>query len=343
MSKTSLADWIAYYDDIGIPKDVYNLYLPYVEALLKKKLPVILDFKQLASILGRQRSYLASLINCSEKHYRIFSIPKRRGGKRDIEAPYPALLECQRWIHEHILPKARLHRDVHGFRPKHSIITNATSHLGSDEFLTIDLKNFFPSIPISRVIKVFSDLGYPSHVAFLLAAICCLKGRLPQGAPTSPALSNIIAKGLDTRLSRLAAHQNLQYTRYADDITFSGDRIQHWIIPLVNKIIVESGFTMNSEKTKLLPKNSNRRIVTGIDIKEDRLSVPGPYRRAITQDIYHIEKWGIQGHMAHNKIRDPEYLNRLIGKLNFWRQVEPSSTYPKNKLKRLHTLRSREI
>lgn len=335
MSLSRVSDWVSYYEGIGLSPEVYGLYIPYIETLLLKKLPVILDFPHLAGLLGRKPSYLASVIGCPKKHYRVFSVPKKRGGNRKIEAPYPALIECQQWIYKNILSTAKLHRAVHGFRPQRSIITNAKAHIGSEEILNIDLKDFFPSISIRRVIKIFADFGYPPQIAYSLAAICCLDQRLPQGAPTSPALSNLVAKGLDTRLNRFATSQKLTYTRYADDMTFSGKNIPRWFIKTTSKIVIDCGFTINESKTRLAEKNANRRIVTGIDVKSNRLRIPNPYRRAVSHELHHIEKWGLQSHIARLKIRDPEYLNRIIGRLNYWRQVEPDNEFVSDKLKML--------
>lgn len=336
--RTHLSDWISYYEGIGLSANVYGLYLPYIKVLLAKKLPVILDFSHLAALLGRRPSYLASVINSSKSHYRVFSIPKKRGGVRKIEAPYPALLEIQRWIYKNILSSAKIHRAAHGFRPKKSIITNAKTHIGSNEILNVDIQNFFPSIPINRAIKVFLDFGYPPQVAYSLAAICCLEKRLPQGAPTSPALSNLVMKGLDTRLHRLAASQKLNYTRYADDITFSGKKIPIWLTSIIEKIVTDSGFLLNSAKTRLADEHANRRIVTGIDVKSNRLSVPKPYRRALSHELYHVKTWGLQSHLARRKIRDPEYLHRLIGRLNYWKQVEPENNFVSTQLRTLKDL-----
>lgn len=336
--KTRISDWINYYQCIGLPEDVYGQYLPYIETLLSRNLPVILDFTHLAGLLGRTNGYLASVVNSPKNHYRTFTIPKKSGGIRKIEAPYPALKECQSWIYVNILSKVKLHRDVHGFRPRRSIITNATRHIGCKELLNVDIKDFFPSISIRRVIKVFVDLGYSGHVSFFLASICCVNNRLSQGAPTSPVLSNIVAKGLDVRLSRLASSNKLSYSRYADDISFSGDRVPHWIIDPVTKIISDCGFVLNEAKTRLANKKANRRIVTGIDVKEDGLSLPRPYRRSLRQDLHYIEEHGLQGHLARKRIRDPEYLNRLIGRLNYWKQIEPESEYVNTKLRYLRKL-----
>jgi RNA-directed DNA polymerase len=325
MTSYSTDDWIDYFRDIGLDERIYDLYLPYVDHLLANKLPVILDFAHLAGLLGRSKGYVASVVNGSSSHYRMFSIKKKSGGLRKIEAPYPALLQCQKWIYENVLKHIPVHQCAHGFRPNRSIVSNAEMHVGGEEILNVDIKNFFPSISIDRIIRIFRDLGYPKHVAFYMAAICCLDGKLPQGAPTSPVLSNLVARQIDARLYSLCRKHKIIYSRYADDLTFSGNAIPLWLISLIEKIIMDCGFRLNAEKTRMARKNANRKIVTGIVVKADGIAVPRSYRRKLVQETYFIRKFGLQGHLAKRKIADAQYLNRLQGKLAYWRHIEKDS------------------
>jgi hypothetical protein len=203
MSKKTKNKWLKYFTNIGLKDEVVEEHLKYIGPLLDKGLPVIFDFNHLCKLLGRQEDYLASAINASAHHYRKYKIPKRRGGYRSICAPYPALLECQQWINKNILEVVSLHSAAHGFCKSRSILTNASEHLGKHSLLKIDLKDFFPSIEKPRIINVFRNLGYNRKVSFYLAALCCLDDCLPQGAASSPALSNIVSFGLDVRLSAL--------------------------------------------------------------------------------------------------------------------------------------------
>lgn len=332
MKKNQLVDWLSYYSDIGIPEEVFMEYVPYIAKLLDKNVPVILELKQLSALLGKTEIYILSVVNAPHKHYRSFEIKKKSGGSRKIEAPYPALLDCQKWIYKNILSHALLHQAAHGFVEQKSILTNAKNHIGCSELLNLDLKDFFPSIGIRRVIKVFNDFGYPNIVSFYLASICCLDGKLPQGAPTSPVLSNIIAKTLDVRLSLLAKKHKLKYSRYADDMTFSGKSVPRWLSLTIDRIVVDCGFKLNTAKTRFASKNTTNKVVTGLVVKEKELVVPRKYRRKIRQEMYFIREYGLQSHLSAKKIRDPEYLNRIKGKLLFWRQVEPKSEYVTNNL-----------
>lgn len=322
---TDARAWNAYFSDVGLPEDVRNRYVDYISPLIEKKIPVIFEFAHLALLLGKQRSYLASVINNPGAHYREFVIRKRNGGARKISAPYPSLLDCQRWVDTKILLNLPSHGAAHGFRRNRSILTNANEHKGADAVLKMDLENFFPSIGIERVIKVFLRAGYAPNVAFYLARICTNNNCLPQGAATSPALSNCIAFYLDIRLSALAKAAELRFTRYADDLTFSGPRIPASLIQHVETVINGCGFRVNNNKTRLIT-GTRRRIVTGVDVSGDTLSIPRDYKRRLKQELHYISKFGYLSHIAKKKIRDPIYLLRLRGRLAFWLQVEPHNS-----------------
>lgn len=328
MSIQSIKKWSDYYDDVGIEENISNIYVDYIKKYTSANIPTIFEFFHLAKLLGRTPKYLASAINSTENHYRQFSIPKRRGGKRTILAPYPALLECQQWINKNILINVETHDISHGFTKGKSILTNAIPHLNKKCLLKIDLKDFFPSITINRVINVFKRLGYPDNISIYLAKLCTHKNRLPQGAATSPQLSNIISYYMDCRLMELANSLNLDCTRYADDITFSGQYIHHTFINLVDKIVTECGFTINSSKTRL-SYESSRKIVTGISVVGEKIKIPRAYKRKLRQDIHHIITKGPKSHISKRKIRNPYYLNSIYGKLNFWKHVEPDNQYVK--------------
>ena len=139
----------------GINPRLSDAYLRHIGVMLERDVPVILDFGHLSGLLGRTTAYMASVVNGSASHYREFDIPKRRRGQRRICAPYPALYECQRWILDQILSRIEPHKATHGFRQGRSIVTNAKPHLGTRTTVCLDLENFFPSISIRRVVRVF--------------------------------------------------------------------------------------------------------------------------------------------------------------------------------------------
>jgi len=322
----TLNAWKTFFTEKGIAENVSSQYLSYVAKILESQVPIIFDFDHLALLLGRQKSYLASVINSPANHYRTFKIPKRSVGFREITTPFPALLEMQYWIFDNILKKIPVNSSAHGFAYKKSILTNAKIHAGEKELLKIDLVNFFPSISINRVIYVFKTLGYPNEISFYLAAICSFDEYLPQGAPTSPYLSNVIAKQLDKRLISVSKKFQLKYSRYADDLTFSGNAIPAKFIEYVSSIIKGEGFEVNILKTRLY-KSDAKRIVTGISVREKEIKLPRDYKRNVKQELYYIFKHGLQSHVAKKKIKKATYLLSLIGKINFWLSVEPQNQF----------------
>ena len=318
--------WYDFFTRKGIDKTLRDKYIEYIKVLVNNDVPIIFDFNHLRLLMGRSSVYFTSVINSPENHYRSFKLKKRNGGFREILAPYPALLEMQYWIYNNILKKIPVNPYSHGFVRKKSIITNAKIHLNQKELLKLDLKDFFPSININRIIYVFKSLGYSNQVAFYLASLCSYEENLPQGAPTSPYLSNIIAKQLDKRLIGLSKQYNLRYTRYADDLTFSGDSIPAKLIEYISEIVNSEGFVINSEKTRLY-KNGGKRIVTGISVIGSELKLPKDYKRSLRQELHFIIKYGYESHIKKKKIRKVNYLETLLGKVNFWLSVEPSNEF----------------
>ncbi len=320
--------WEAYFKSIGLPNSIISAYIEYITPILEKKIPIIFEISHLGKLLQRQESYITSVAFCSKKHYRTFKIPKKTGGFREISSPYPSLLQCQYWIYDNILSKVPIHGAAQAYTTKKSIITNANLHVGHNAFLKMDLKDFYPSIKRSRIVNFFKSIGYAENVAFFLASLCCKDKCLPQGAPTSPALSNIIAYHLDVRLSKLSEKIGLIYTRYADDLAFSGAEIPSNFIKYVEKIINEEGFEVNHKKT-FFQKHARKRILTGISISENTIKVPKEYKRKLRQEIYYIFKYGVFSHMNKNNIKNPYYLKSIAGKINFWLSVEPENEFAK--------------
>ncbi len=324
MKMKTLNLWKKYFKLKGLDEQITQQYVKYISILLNNNEPIIFSFKHLCELLSRKPSYLASAVNATIHHYREFKIPKRSGGFRKISVPYPALLECQYWIYTNILLKIPINQAAHGFTPNKSIITNAKLHTGKKALLKMDLKDFFPSIKINRIINLFHKLGYPINISYYLASLCCLNDSLPQGAPTSPYLSNIISKNLDNRLLKFSKKFELYYSRYADDITFSGNDIPAKFITYISDIIHSESFTVNKSKTRLY-KGKSKRIVTGISVSENSIKLPRKYKRELKKDLYYIIKYGLQSHLAKRKINKLNYLNSIRGKLNFWLCVEPNN------------------
>lgn len=332
-----IKNWVALIEKSRIAKKNKALLVEYVTRLVESGFPIIWGLEHLGNITGIKKKVLARMVNNQEKFYRYFSIPKRRGGIREIASPYPSLLEVQYWILINILKNMEASQFAHGFLVGRSIVTNASLHLGSNHFLKMDLKDFFPSIRINRVISVFKHAGYKHNVALSFAQLCTLNGYLPQGAPTSPQLSNIIAKRLDYRLAGLAKCWNLTYTRYADDLAFSGNYISQSFISAVNAIIIDERFNVNEDKTRLV-RGKGKKIVTGISVSSDTLKLPKKTRRELRQEVHYLTVNGFSEHTRARGILDPMYVERLLGRLSFWMQIEPNNEFVLNSLKKVRVV-----
>lgn len=223
-------------------------------------------------------------------HYVHRWIRKRSGGWRLVEAPKPELKRIQQQVLREILDHVPAHAAAHGFVRDRSILTNAAPHLGRRFVLKFDLQDFYATVRYSRVVAIFRSLGFSREVAIWLARLTTsavpwdLKApvsnweltryssrHLPQGAATSPALANLSAFGLDVRLSGLAEVYDLRYTRYADDLTFSGSGLVvpalREVIPLVRKIVHSERFCINNKKLRVL-RDCQRQAVTGVVVNE---------------------------------------------------------------------------
>lgn len=341
MKNNELNSWVDFFIDRGLSEEQINKYIPYISALLKNGVPIIFEKQHLSHLMGINEKTLNSIINNPERYYRKFNIKKKKGGIREISSPYPSLLMCQKWIYKNILLKDKPHEACHGFTPGKSIITNAKNHINSKIILKLDLKDFFPSIPINWIIKYFQSLGYANNVAYYLSAICSFEKKLAQGASTSPYISNLLLKHLDERLSSLSNKHMLRYTRYADDMCFSGGHISANFTMTVREIINNFGLNINEDKTSLLI-NAKKRIITGISIKQNEIAVPREYKRNLKNELHFISKFGYLEHITHQKIKNPNYLLILIGRINFWLQVEPENIFAKRALNMLNDIKKNE-
>ncbi len=270
-------------------------------------------------------------------HYKKFLIDKKSGGKRLISAPMPRLKKAQYWILENILNKVTLHQAVNGFVVNRSIVTNALPHIGKDLVVNIDVKDFFPSIQHKRVKGLLQKLGYGEKIATILSLICteavteqvALDGKnyfvqkgqriLPQGAPTSPAITNILCYKLDHRLQGLANKLHCSYTRYADDITFSGrgDLNAQQIVWRIKKILQDEGFTVHPDKIRIMRRGTQQEV-TGI-VVNNQLSVNRKKLRQFRSLLHHLQnkpghpiQWG-----------NTNTVNSLLGYANFIKMVNP--------------------
>ena len=165
VNNATFQTWRRFYEGYPMTEDMREALLNYVGNLLSHKVCVILDAEHLAKLLYIENETLFAIINGTECFYRTFEIKKKSGGIREIRAPYPSLKTIQQWIYEYVLKKQYVHGCAHGFRPRKSIVTNAESHVENKCLLKLDLKDFFPSIKINKVVQVFKDIGYTKTVS----------------------------------------------------------------------------------------------------------------------------------------------------------------------------------
>jgi RNA-directed DNA polymerase len=250
------------------------------ERLLRaNRLPVVLG-PELAAFIGISRKSLCHMAHYPDRYYRSFNIPKANGQLRKITAPRIFLKTVQRYILCQIFGSCPIHNAAVGFRRGISLLDGAQRHVKHHYLWNIDLKDFFPTIRRDRVIELFRKLGYPDSAALFLSGLCCLDGRLPQGAPTSPLISNAIFFEIDKDLAVLSNKAAIKYTRYADDLSFSSNKpITKEFRRLVVEIVTSAKFQINRQKTRLIGPAA-RREVTGLVINE-RVGIPRQRRRRI--------------------------------------------------------------
>lgn len=251
-------------------------------------LPHVATITEIASSMGitsRELTWLSyHRVAAGTDHYHRFQIPKKRGGMRNVSAPKTKLRRAQRWVLESILTKLPVHEAAAAFIPGTSTAQNAARHNGKALVIRVDLKDFFPSIGFNRVRRFFQSSGYNEGCSTVFALLCTESPRaevtldgqkrhvavgdrvLPQGACTSPALSNLICKWMDARLTGLSAARGFTYSRYADDLVFSTDDAQADIgalLGLITKIVEDEKLVINTEKTLVMRPHS-RQSVTGL-------------------------------------------------------------------------------
>ena len=324
----SLDDWAVFLTESFPRQDKFvQGLLGHVQTLSSRGLPPVFNNRHLRDLLGFSGSEFGSILVDRPHRYREFAIDKRQGGHRIISTPIPALYFAQRWVLDYIASQGVIHDAAHGGVPEKSIVTNAAAHLGQESILKVDIEDFYGNIGFGKGMAFFTGLGYSQEVGLSLSRICFKDGRLPQGAPTSPQLANVTSFLMDVRLSKLAGKYGLRYTRYFDDITFSGPHINLKLVKIISEIIRDSRFSLNSAKTRLLRGRSSK-YVTGILINGDRLRLPKASRRRFRNQAILLLKHGVEA-QADKGEKDPLVAEKTLGQLAFWKQVEPDNDVAK--------------
>ena len=299
----------------GKSQEYLRIYLLRAKKMFDHKVPLIMSVDHLAALIGIDDYYLRSMAYATDKFYRTFDIPKKNGKVRRIDEPLPDLKYVQTWILNNVLSSIQVSPYAKAFVKGRNAKENARFHRNQKVVITMDVQDFFPSIGINRVIHIFTNCGYEINIARFLAHLCCYNDALPQGAPTSPYLSNIAMKSFDSQMAIYIKENNLRYTRYADDITVSGNTVPSETISFITETLMECGFMTNRGKTRVANKNA-RQEVTGIVVNQ-KINIPRNQRKEIRQEVYYIKKYGLDSHLAHIKEVRKNYLYHLLGKIGY--------------------------
>ena len=278
-------------------------------------------------------------------HYRVLTKPS--GAVRLIEAPKPRLKEAQRRVLTGILENIPPHPAAHGFRKGRSVQTFVAPHIRRRVVLRMDLCDFFPTFTVARMQALFRTAGYPEPVADLLGAICTSatprdvwrdahvdratlvdartlysRRHLPQGAPTSPALANLCAYRVDCRLAGLAQAAGALYTRYADDLAFSGDeafaRCVERFSTHAAAILLEEGFAVNHRKTRIM-RQSIRQHLAGL-VANERINIPRDDFDRLKATLTNCVRLGPD---SQNRAQHPAFRSHLEGRVAFVEMIHP--------------------
>jgi len=305
----------------GYSEDNIKKCLDYAEVLFSNNVPVIYNTSHLSALVGYKKTYIKRAVFYTPYFYRDFQIKKKNGKMRSISEPLPSLKDIQIWILENILVNVKVSPFAKAYRKKMGLMDNLKFHKKQPMVLTLDLKDFFPSIKTKSVEYIFKSLGYSDLISNLLAKLCTRDDILPQGAPTSPYLSNIFFNPLDDLIANYCLERKIRYTRYADDLSFSGSFNKNELFVHVKDVGISNGLTINDEKTKLMTPNT-RQTVTGI-VVNDKPQVVFHKRNKLRQDLFFIKKFGLPDHIKHKNIKQSNYLAHLIGQINFIVQINP--------------------
>ena len=259
---------------------------------------------------------LYSISNRVWKYYRVYKIKKRNGNYRTIYEPNKLLKHIQRNILTNILNNKEISKFAKAYHKGISLKDNAIPHVNKEVILKLDIIDFFENIRFIDVYEsCFSIEYYPKQVGMLFTFLCTYDDHLTQGSPTSAYISNLVMKEFDEQLGNWCTSNNISYTRYSDDMTFSGNFSPNKIISKVRKMLYKLHLKINNNKIHVVYKNHNQ-SVTGITVNE-KVQVNSKYRKNIRQEVYYIKKYGLESHLDKCNIKASKktYINKLYGKI----------------------------
>ena len=256
--------------------------------------------------------------------YRSWEIPKRRGGKRRITAPVPVLKAIQRRLLDVVFAAAPCHPAATGFRPGISIADNARPHVGRKVVVNVDIEGFFPNTRFARVRRAVERVlprRLSPEARRLVVDICSMGGALPIGAPTSPAIANLVMRPVDRALAKVAARHGIAYTRYADDLTLSGEDPAR-LLPFLRELVGQLGYRLDPKKTNFF-RRGRRQVVTGL-VVNDKVSVPRKLRRRLRAAVHRVATQGAGAELEwHGR---PMHAGELAGRIAFAGVAHPGES-----------------
>lgn len=260
-------------------------------------------------------------------NYHTVVIHRGRGRKnRVLSVPNDFLKAVQRRILDRCLYKLPVSRFSTAYRRGFSLLDNAGPHVGKECIVKLDISGFFDSIDDDMVYAVMRRFRLSVPATVLLTHLCVHNSALPQGAPTSPYIANLVMKHFDESLGKWCTENGITYTRYCDDMTFSGSREAirtSQLIPKVRKMLTHQGFKLNNKKTVVVTASGQQRV-TGIVVNE-KPQIPRELRRSIRQEVYYCTKFGVRESLERrgSGMQPEQYLRSLLGRINFALQTDP--------------------
>ena len=287
-------------------------------------------YREISSVereLGISAKTLYGLSNNLNAHYRKVKIPKKDGSFRTLSVPDEILKTVQRSIAEKLLAYEPISQYARAYRTAYGIEKNAFPHVSKPKLLKLDINGFFDGIMYSSVKeKVFPSEKYSEPIRILLSMLCYFNDSLPQGAPSSPVITNIIMRDFDITVGEWCEKRDIAYTRYCDDMTFSGDFDEKAVIDFVSDKLYGMGLFLNRKKTCVV-SGGRRQTVTGI-VVNSKLNIASDYKRKIRSDVFYCRKFGVENHLEHiGCAADPKkYLAGLMGRINHVLHICPDSS-----------------
>lgn len=281
-----------------------------------------------------EEAYLPCLYTVSnqiETHYHPVVISKKSGGRRKLLVPDALLRTIQRNLLHHVLEEFQISEFACAYKKGTSIVDNARPHVGAKLVLKLDIQDFFNQITWILVYQnAFPGTHFPPAIRKMLTEFCCVRDRLPQGAPTSPTVSNLVMRPFDVHMGEWCREREIRYTRYCDDLTFSGVFAPEEVIRKVRGFLQVYGFELNRKKTRVLGRG-NAQSVTGIVVNE-KAQVSRAYRRKLRQEVYLFDRYGIK--TEEGPKNDEKERRRLLGKMRYVLSVNPEDVWFGNMYKK---------